>query len=123
MKIAKFNIILNNLVKKINQEQPKYFFKVVLILTGFIIINTKQEMNFSIQLLSTITRHTSHSRTLIENIFSRCQESYKEVLESCINISSGHVRNILWNWQACLIKNSKLKNDKNNNEKIASSLN
>ena len=55
IKMAKFNIILNNLVKKINQEQPKYFFKVVLILTGFIIMNTKQEMNFSIQLLSTLT--------------------------------------------------------------------
>ena len=63
--------ILNNLLKKVNQEQKTVYLLGDFILTSCIMININQEMNFLIHLPSTPayhSRYTSHSRTLIENI-------------------------------------------------------
>ena len=85
MDVTEFNNILNNLLKKINQEQ-----KTVFLLGDFNIdlmhYNEHKPTNEFLDSLASNSylpyiiqpsRHTSHSRTLINNIFSRVMCNFK----------------------------------------------
>ena len=56
MDVTDFNHnFLNNLLKKIDQEQKKCFFQVILMLIECTIMNINQQMNFQIHLPPTLT--------------------------------------------------------------------